>query len=149
MNRATPRMRIFAESLLLCERNAGKSSDANLPETLRVCEKLRTTLASMTGHSGFRALLSRALVLTEAEVPWLRTVRPDAHGSLDGLHEIQEQVHPNEIAAGGLVLIAELLGLLVAFIGEGLTLQLLREVWPKVSLEDLGVENGDNHEKEK
>jgi hypothetical protein len=30
-----------------------------------------------------------------------------------------------------------LLGLLVAFIGENLTVRLLREVWPKVPLDDL------------
>jgi hypothetical protein len=35
----------------------------------------------------------------------------------------------------GEVLVAELLGLLVTFIGEGLTLSLVREAWPGVSIE--------------
>jgi hypothetical protein len=35
------------------------------------------------------------------------------------------------------VMLAQLLGLLVAFIGENLTLHLVRDVWPKVRLDDV------------
>jgi len=40
------------------------------------------------------------------------------------------------------LLVAQLLGLLVAFIGENLTLRLMRDVWPKLSLEDLKFTQG-------
>jgi hypothetical protein len=33
---------------------------------------------------------------------------------------------------GGVVLVAQLLGLLVAFVGERLTLKIVREVWPNL-----------------
>jgi circadian clock protein KaiC len=43
---------------------------------------------------------------------------------------------------GGVALLAQLLGLLVAFIGENLTLRLVREVWPKAPLNDLDLVKG-------
>ena len=89
------------------------------------------------GNGGFRALLSRALALASAEVPWLSAVHVDGDGALDGLAELEAQVDPGEIAEGRVVLLAQLLGLLVAFIGEDLTLRLTREAWPKLSFNDL------------
>jgi hypothetical protein len=50
-------------------------------------------------------------------------VKPD--GSLEGLSNLR-----NEDAEAGVVLIAQLLGLLVAFIGESLMLRILLDVWP-------------------
>jgi hypothetical protein len=40
------------------------------------------------------------------------------------------------------VLVAQLLGLLVTFIGEDLTLGLVREIWPKLSLDKSGFGKG-------
>lgn len=90
------------------------------------------------GNAGFRALLSRALALARAEVPALSAVQVQVNGSLDGLHEFK----PNEFTEGEIVLAAQLLGLLVAFIGADLTLRLVREVWPKVPLDDLNFNRG-------
>ena len=39
---------------------------------------------------------------------------------------------PKDLTNGRVVLLAHLLGLLVAFIGEDLTQRLLREAWPKL-----------------
>ena len=95
------------------------------------------------GNTGFHALLMRALSLANTEDPSLRSVRVKADGSLEGLEELQAQGNTVEIAEGSVVLVAQLLGLLVAFIGEHLTLQMVREVWPKLSLNDLDFEKGD------
>ena len=62
---------------------------------------------------------------------------------------LHAQLDPDEFSEGGVVLLAQLLGLLVAFIGENLTLRLVREVWPKVPLDDLDFGNGDKNEKTK
>ena len=51
------------------------------------------------------------------------------------LAEIIEQV--TAVNPGIVVVVAELLGLLVAFIGEKLTLQIVSDVWPKLPLTDL------------
>lgn len=136
MSRATPRMRDFSERLIAYETRANNSSDTETPATFLVVEKLRPNLVTLLGNVGFRALLSRALVLTNSEIAWLRAVHVEADGSLEGLHELEAQLDPEEIAEGRVVLLAQLLGLLAAFIGESLTLRLVRDVWPKLSLDD-------------
>jgi hypothetical protein len=128
-------MRDLAERLVAYETKANKSSKTKTLAAFLVGEKLRPDLAALMGSVGFRALLSRALALANAEVPWLRAVHVKADGSFEGLAELEAQVDPEEIFEGGIVLLAQLLGLLVAFIGEDLTLRLVREVWSKLSLD--------------
>ena len=141
MNRVTPTMRSFAGRLLAGETKGNKSSDPTHSATIRVIEKLRPHFTTLMGNAGFRALLSRALALAGAEVRWLRAVQVQVDGSLAGMDELAH-VDPKEIAEGGIVLVAQLLGLLVAFIGEKLTLQIMRDVWPKLSLDDLNFDEG-------
>ena len=136
-------MRDLAQRLIAYETRGNKSSETKTPAAFLVGEKLRPHLATLMGNAGFRALLSRALALANAEVPWLRAVHVKADGSLEGLDELEAQVDPEEIFEGSVVLLAQLLGLLVAFIGENLTLRLVREVWPKLSLNDLDFGKGD------
>lgn len=135
MKRATPQMRTAAERLIAHEAGENKASESKAAVTFQVVEKLRSPLATLMGKAGFRVLVSRALGLAGKEVPWLRTVHVKADGALEGWEELQPQLDPEEWRAGGLALIAQLLGLLVAFIGENLTLRLLREVWPKLPLD--------------
>jgi len=131
MSRATPPMRDFAKRIIACEAR-GNGSSALAPAAFPVPEKLRPQLATLMGKAGFRALLSRALALANAEIPWLRAVRVNADGSLEGFEELYAQLPPEEFFEGRVVLLAQLLGLLVAFIGENLTLRLVREIWPKL-----------------
>jgi hypothetical protein len=84
----------------------------------RVCDRLRQPLARLAGVAGFRSLLSRAVALAKAEDGALHAVRVREDGTLEGMP-----------GAGGAV-VAHLLGLLVTFIGEPLTRQLVSEVWP-------------------
>lgn len=118
------------------ETGGGKPSEEKLLLAFHVCEKLRQHLATFMGSAGFHTLFARALALATKEVPWLRAVRINEDGSLAGLEELQTQLGPDEMFEGGVVLLAQLLGLLVAFIGENLTVRLVREVWPKVTLDD-------------
>jgi len=142
-------MRDFAGRLIAYETRENKSSETKTPAAFHVSEKLRPHLMTVIGNTGFRALLSRALALANAEVPWLRAVHVKSDGSLEGLDELEAQVDPEEIFQGRVVLLAQLLGLLVAFVGEKLTLRLVREVWPKLSLNDLHLDIGDKDEKTK
>ena len=147
MSRATPKLRDFAARLIAYETTNNKSSETKTSAAFLVDEKLRSHLATLMGNVGFCALLSRALVLTNAEVPWLRAVHVKADGSLEGLDKLDAQVDPDEIFEGCVVLLAQLLGLLVAFIGETLTLRLVRDVWPDLSLNDLNLGTGNKNEK--
>ena len=142
-------MRHFAKRLIVYETRGDKSSKTEKTAAFPVPENLRPQLASLMGEGGFRALLARALALAAAEVSWLRAVQVKADGTLAGLEELPAQFDPDELLEGRVVLLAQLLGLLVAFIGEKLTLRLMREVWPKVPLNDFGSDDGEQYEKAK
>ena len=132
-------MRDFAERLIAYETRGNNPSETETSGPFLVGEKLRPQLAALMGNVGFRALISRALALSNAEIPWLRAVHVKADGSFEGLDELGAQVGPDEIFEGGVVLLAQLLGLLVTFIGELLTLRLVRDVWPKLSLNEVDL----------
>jgi hypothetical protein len=144
-------MRDFAKRLMAYEMRGHQSSGQKIPAPFHAGEKLRPQLAILMGNGGFQALLSRSLALARAEVPWLRAVHVKSDGSWEGLDEpkLGTQVDPDEIFEGRVVLLAQLLGLLVAFIGENLTLRLVQEAWPKMSLKNLGSKKGGKNEKSK
>lgn len=99
------------------------------------------------GAAGFRALLARALVLAAADAPWLGSVRVTAGGALEGLDGAAAPVSEKAFVRGGVELIAQLLGLLTTFIGDDLTLRLVREVWPGATLGNKFSQNGAINEK--
>ncbi|MBY0275499.1 hypothetical protein K2Z84_09160 [Candidatus Binatia bacterium] len=96
---------------------------------VRVCAKLRTMLGALVGTTGFRTLLARALTLATAHDAALADVRVLDDGSLSGIDE-------GSAAAGTAAaeaLVAQILDLVITFIGLALLLQLLRADWPEVS----------------
>ena len=130
--------RNLAGRLLAYEAAAGKNSEPMESAAFRVCEKLRQPLCSLAGVAGFRSLLSRALALARAEAPSLSAVQVGADGSLKGLDELGPQRDKDMAKEGGALLIAQLLGLLLLFIGEGITLRLVLDVWPESAFDDRG-----------
>jgi hypothetical protein len=142
-------MRNFAQRLITHEAQRNKSAKTPTSDGFDVCEKLRSQLATLMGNGGLRALLARALALASAEVSWLRGVRVKSDGALEGLEEIQMPLSLDELSEGKVALLAQLLGLLVAFIGENLTLRLVREAWPKAPLHNLDLVEGNKNEKTK
>ena len=135
---ATPGMRDLAHRLLIYEAGADNASEPMEPPALRVYEKLRLSLGEFVGVAGFQSLASRALTLSRAEVPSLRAARVAADGSLQGLGNIETQfgMGKDSTTDGEIILIARLLGLLRLFLGEALTLSLLRSTWPGEVFED-------------
>jgi hypothetical protein len=131
-----PVSRHLALRLLAYEAAAGKNSESTESAVFRVCEKLRQPLCSLAGVAGFRSLLSRALALARAEAPALSGVQVGADGSLQGLDELGRQRDKDIAKEGGALLIAQLLGLLLTFIGEGITLRLVQDVWPEAAFGD-------------
>ena len=125
--------RDLALRLLAYESAAGKTSEPTEFAAFRVCERLRQPLITLTGVAGFRSLLSRALTLARAEAPSLSVVQVAADGSLKGLDELEPQIDKEQARDEGAILIAQLLGLLLTFIGEGLTLRLVQDVWPEAA----------------
>jgi hypothetical protein len=138
MNQASSKMRAIAERLIAYEATGIKSSEPKIPAAFRVCEKLRLLLRSLAGAAGFRSLISRALILAKIEVPWLAALELKADGSLECPKKIAE-LDQGEIAKGEVVLVAQLLGLLVTFVGEPLTLRLLQDVWPGAPIDEIAA----------
>jgi len=135
MNRASPQMRYFAKHLIVAEAVRNKSSESEF-NFFHVTDQMRPHLAILMGKGGFRALLSRALALARTEVSWLSAIRVDANGTLEGFEEIRPKPGPAEFLEGRVVLLAQLLGLLVTFIGPRLTARLAGEIWPEISPND-------------
>jgi hypothetical protein len=52
------------------------------------------------------------------------------------------KVEQDRVHEGGVILISRLLGLLLIFLGEALTLSLLRDEWPGAALDDRNSGNG-------
>jgi len=124
----SPKIQEIAQRLLAYE--AANSSKANIPAALCVSEKLRRPLSTLTGSSGYRSLLARSLTLAKAQAPGLSAVQVKPDGSLEGLSHVDNQ---DQDAQAGVMLIAQLLELLVTFIGNGLMLSLVLDAWPDFS----------------
>jgi hypothetical protein len=146
MNQAAPPTRDLAMRLIAFDTRGNKSPGIQDADAFQVCNKLRPHLVTLVGNDAFRALLAHALALAKAEVPALRTVQVKADGTLETSEEIRARIHADKFFEGRVVLLEQLLGLLVAFIGGNLTLSIVREIWPKVALKDLHLDNGNIYE---
>ncbi len=140
--------RELARRLLIYESRAGNSSEPGSSPTLRVYEKLRRSLSAFAGVADFYSLASRALALARSEDPGLSEAQVTEDGRVKGLGEIDHPTGSDKGAGGespseaGIILIARLLGLLHIFLGETLTVGLLRITWPKAALNEGNSENG-------
>jgi len=98
----------------------------------RAYDDLARASAPLIGQVGVDALTGRALHLAQRQYPWLvQTLEP---GQADGpfvqvILGLKRQDPAVATEAAGAVF-ATLTGLLVAFIGEPLTVGLLRKAWP-------------------
>jgi hypothetical protein len=120
-----PQTRDLAQSLIAHEGAAGQTSEPMELAAFRVCETLRQPVCALAGVGGFRALLSRALALARAEAPNLSVLQVAADGSFEGLDELGRQIDKDQVREGGVILVAQLLGLLLTFIGETMTSRLV------------------------
>ena len=145
----SPKTRDLARCLLNYEASSAESSESMEFATLRVYEKLRQSLSEFAGVAAFESLALRALTQTKSEAPGLWAVQVAKDGSLQGLGEFEPQIDIDKGLAGkfpagegGFILIARLLGLLLLFLGEALTISVLRVTWPGAALDDSNSENG-------
>jgi len=147
----SPKMRDLARYLIAYEADESKTCERVDPAPLRVYEKLRQSLGVFAGVDGFQALAFRALTQAKSEAPGLWAVQLAADGALQGLGENRPQPVEFDFQLGsgkdqvneeGAILIARLLGLLLIFLGQALTLSLLRNAWPGATFDDRSSENG-------
>jgi len=134
----SPSIRSLSRRLLAIEAAGRTATDASVHEAVRVCEKLRLSLTRFVGADGFEALQRRAIALACADDPSLQHITVNSDGSLEGLEDLvadatNSREGSTEVATA---IIVHLLGLLVTFIGEPLTLRLVHVAWPDVSLDE-------------
>jgi hypothetical protein len=138
-----PQMRDLTQRLLTYEASAGNTSESVESTILRVYEKLRGNLCLLAGVAGFYSLASRALTLARSEAPSLSAVQVAADGNLQGMSAIEPltNVKTEGVYEAGVTLISRLLGLLLIFLGEALTMNLVRDAWPDAALDDANPQN--------
>jgi hypothetical protein len=120
--------RDLARSLVAFEADANTTVLQTEPATVRVYERLRRQLGVSVGEDGFQALASRALALARSESPQLNAVQVTAKGGLRGLAEVESQTDADEDGEVGVILIEQLLGLFLTFLGEATTLRLIEDL---------------------
>ena len=129
-----PKTRDLARSLLDWEANESTTSVQTEPATVRVYERLRRLLCAPVGAESFHALATRALNLAKSESPRLSAVQVTADGRLRGFGKVEFQTNTDQHGDGGVILIAQLLGLFLAFLGEATTLRLIQDL--RLQVED-------------
>jgi len=126
--------RDLARNLVASEKDASTASLQTEPATVRVYERLRRQLGAPVGVDGFQALASRALALAKSESPRLNAVQLTGNGGLRGLGEVESHTEPEEGGEAGIILIAQLLGLFLTFLGEATTLRLIEDLRLQVDI---------------
>lgn len=137
-NPATPAVRDLALWLLAQETVEGKPSE-KVNATFRICGKLRASITTLMGVAGYRSLISRALTLAKNETCSVG-VQVKEDGSLEWTEALELPQGMDEAPNGGAVLVTQLLGLLMTFIGQALTLRLVRELWPDAPFNHMNSE---------
>ena len=127
MSTPSPSIRAWAERLLAAEAASPSASEAHIHVAVRVSEKLRVALTRLVGADGFAALQRRALALARREVHSLQTVTITAEGRLEGMEEADKD------GKAATAMTANLLYLLITFIGESLALRLTRDTFPEAA----------------
>lgn len=124
----------LARRILAFEAIEGKRSEPLQSAAVLVYAKLRQHLCALAGVAGYQALLSRALTMARTEAPSLSAVQVTADGYLQGLNELAPQIDEDQAQEGEVILLAQLLGLFLSFIGEALTLRLVQDVAPYLTV---------------
>jgi hypothetical protein len=124
----------LARRILAYEAVEDKSSLTMKSAAILANEKLRLRLCALVGVAGYQGLLSRALTLAREEDPSLGAVQVTAEGYLQGLSEFEPHSDQDHSQEGGVILIAQLLGLFISFIGEALTFRLVQDVAPHIAV---------------
>ena len=121
----------LARTMLAYEADSGSPSDASIsPPVFRVLEKLRGHLAKLIGAGACQVLFSRALLLATRQASALGGLCVKLDGSLQTLSEVSA----SEVNGAAPILIAQLLSLLITFIGPALTMRMVHDVWPELAL---------------
>lgn len=100
----------------------------------RVLERLCEPFAVVGGAQGLQPLLSRALISTRSSYSWLSSARVTRSGRIEGIDSLQLSLRPHEMLQGELALMGSLVEQLRSLLGDDVTIQLLKTIWPLASI---------------
>jgi hypothetical protein len=123
-------------ALRLFEHEATKSGNSDDPAKAieSCCQRLHDRLDRLIGAGGFRALLYRALYLAKKKYAWLEGVGIEDYPGCE-FKDLREAVKGKEsptVNEACTLILANVIWLLVTFIGEDITFGLIEEAWPDV-----------------
>ena len=119
-----------ARRLLAHEGNSGSSSAECAAAAWRLYEKLNARLAPLLGSAGVQALFVRSAKLAQGEVGSLAEVAtPEGMSKLGAVLQALDPAEATEVAA---TLFGTFFELMTTFIGERLTVLVLRSAWPAI-----------------
>jgi hypothetical protein len=119
-----------AKRLLAHEGNSGSSSAECAAAAWRLYEKLNARLAPLLGSAGVQALFVRSAKLAQGEVGSLAEVAtPEGMSKLGAVLQALDPAEATEVAA---TLFGTFFELMTTFIGERLTVLVLRSAWPTI-----------------
>lgn len=95
-----------------------------------VLERLDAVLSRIAGQAGSRSLLTRALAMAKTNAPALNALQIPVSGPFTRGEWQLERAASFDKENEQVILVAHVLELLQIFIGERLTLQLVKEAWP-------------------
>jgi hypothetical protein len=132
MNPPSAAKRELASRLLARERH-GENSEERAAAAGRVYEKLFLCLAPLVGGTGVRALFVRSIKLATAEFPFLGGVAVEPReAAVSTLVASLQGQQPDAVMHGAAALFGAFLTLLMTYVGERLTAQVLRSAWPDI-----------------
>lgn len=129
----TAPLRQLALNMLMREAGSGADAKTLAAATDRAYDELARLLVPLIGDVGVTALTARAWHVAQRDYPLLAP-SPDSTQAGEPFAQLrfslEQQDDPAVAAEAAAVALATLLTLLVTFIGEPLTMNLLRRAWP-------------------
>jgi len=119
--------------LLAREAEIGAAAPEVAAAARRLYERLAQQLTPLVGAEGVGAVCARSVHLVQRKFPWVGSVRTSdrlANQKFTAVQQSMEQQEPAVAREAAVAVLATVAELLASFIGEGLTIRLLREAWP-------------------
>ena len=116
--------------LLATEGSSAGDVEACAAAAARIYDKLDAHLSPLLGHAGMQALFARSAKLAPTELAFLADL-----AAAEAATKVRAQLQSLEPAAAieaAAVLFGTFLDLVTTFIGERLTVRVLRSAWPAI-----------------
>jgi hypothetical protein len=124
-----------AKRLLAMEATAGGDVEEHAASAGRVYDKLAAQLSPLLGAAGVQALFVRSANLARGQLAVLDGLVPAIEDATEGATRLRaclQALEPAAAAEVAAILFGTFLDLVITFIGDRLTVQVLRGAWPAI-----------------